>query len=244
MINCLILAGNEENQLSSKAFIELQGKPMIMYVIDALRSSNQVDKIAVVGEKNQLTSLGTHIDMIIDSNDSMLNNIAAGVKYFKDDSMLLISTCDIPLLTGEAVADFIGRSLELKSDICYPIISKTTCQQAFPEARRTYATLKEGQFTGGNLFMLNPAILDKGIDIAEQMISYRKSPAKMSRVLGLPFLLKLAAGRLSIEEVENRVSKLLNIRGKAIISNYAEIGNDVDKPEDIETIEKLLERVL
>lgn len=210
MINCVILAGNGENQLNSKtskAFIELHGKPMITYVIDALRSSNHVGKIAVVGESSRLNSLDTHIDIIIEGTGTMLNNIAAGVKYFQKDSMLLISTCDIPLITGESVSDFIKSSLELKADICYPIISRTTCQLAFPEARRTYATLREGQFTGGNLFMLNPAILDRCLYIAEQMIEYRKSPAKMSRVLGLPFLIKLATGRLSIEEVENRVSR-------------------------------------
>lgn len=247
MINCIILAGNEESQLvkkSSKAFIKLIGKPMIMYVIDALRSSNKVDKIVIVGEKSKFNSLDTYTDMIIDSNESMLNNISAGVKHFKEDDMLLVSTCDIPLLTGEAVADFITRSLESKADLCYPIVNKTTCQLKYPEAKRTYAALKEGQFTGGNLFMLNPAILDRCIYIAEQMINYRKSPAKMSKVLGLPFLIKLATGRLSIEEVENRVSKLLNIRGKAIITEYAEIGTDIDKPEDIEIIEKFLERVL
>ncbi|WP_352420298.1 nucleotidyltransferase family protein [Proteiniborus sp.] len=245
MINCVILAGNEDSQLaekSSKAFIELQGKPMIMYVIDALKASNKVDKIAVVGDKSQLGSLSIHVNTIIDHKGSILDNIAAGARYFKEDDMLLISTCDIPLLTGEAVADFITRALVSKADICYPIINKTTCDLAYPESKRTYATLKEGQFTGGNLFMVNPTIIDRSLYIAEQMISYRKSPAKMSRVLGLPFLIKLATGRLSIEEVENRVSKLLNIRGKAIISKYAEIGNDVDRLEHVQVIERYMQK--
>lgn len=245
MINCIILAGNERAHLelkNSKALIELQGKPMIMYVIDALKASNSIHEVAIVGDKNQLASLEAKADAIINYNGTILDNIVAGVKHFQKDSMLLISTCDIPLLTGEAVKDFIKRSLEIKADICYPIINRTTCQLAYPESQRTYATLKEGQFTGGNLVMLNPAILNSCIDIAEQMISHRKNPAKMSRVLGLPFLIKLAAGRLTIEEVENRVSRLLNIRGKAIISDYAEIGNDVDKPEHIHMAEKYLQK--
>lgn len=245
MTNCIILAGNEDSQLakkSSKAFIELQGKPMITYVIDALRASNEVNKIALVGEESQLSSLRLDVDMIIDSNDTMLNNIAAGVRHFQGDHRLLISTCDIPLLTGEAVSDFITKAFETKADICYPIINRTTCELAYPESQRTYAALREGQFTGGNIFVLNPAILDRSLYIANQMISFRKSPAKMSKVLGLPFLLKLATGRLSIEEVENRVSKLLNIRGKAIISKYPEIGNDVDKPEHVNVIEKYMQK--
>lgn len=243
MINCIVLAGSEDGQsdhLSNKAFTKLQGRSMITYVIDALRASNCIKNIAVVGDNNQFQSLD--IDVVIDHNGSMLDNIKAGVNHFREDSMVLISTCDIPLLTGEAVEDFVKRALETKADICYPIINRTTCELAYPEAKRTYATLREGQFTGGNLFMLKPAILDKCMYIAEQMISYRKSPAKMSRALGLPFLIKLATGKLTISEVEARAARLLNIQAKAIISDYAEIGNDVDKPEHIQVIEKYMQK--
>ncbi|SCG81773.1 hypothetical protein DW1_0152 [Proteiniborus sp. DW1] len=245
MINCIILAGSEKGNLeyiSNKAFIKLHDKPMITYVIDALKAANCIDKIALVGDKAQLSRIDSQIDILIDQNGSMLDNIKAGVSHFREDSMLLISTCDIPLLTSEAVEDFVKKALETEADACYPIINRITCELAYPESKRTYATLREGQFTGGNLFMLNPAVLDRCIYIAEQMISYRKSPAKMSKVLGLPFLIKLAIGKLTIDEIENRASRLLNIRAKAIISDYAEIGNDIDKPEHIKLIEKYMQK--
>lgn len=241
MVNCLILAGNSKEELKSKtnkAFIELNFKPMIVYVIEALKYSKVIDKIAVVGPAKELESLQSFVDIIVDSDDTLLNNVAAGVKYFQNDKMLLISTSDIPFLTGEAVEDFVRKSLDSNADICYPIVQKQTCDDAFPEAKRTYAHLKEGQFTGGNLIMLKPEILDRSLNIARQMIEYRKSPVNMSRVLGLPFLIRLLSGRLSIVEVENRLSRLLNIKGKAIITEYAEIGNDIDKPEDIIMAEK------
>ncbi len=245
MISCLILAGSEDGHfeyISNKAFIQLQNKPMITYVIDALKAANCIDRVAVVGDKAQLNSLDDQIDTIIDKNGSMIDNIKAGVSYFQEDSMILISTCDIPLLTAEAVEDFVKRALDTKADVCYPIINRTTCELAYPESKRTYATLREGQFTGGNLFMINPAVLDRCMYMAEQMISYRKSPAKMSKVLGIPFLIKLATGKLTIEEIENRASRLLNIRAKAIISDYAEIGNDVDRPEHLKLIEKYMQK--
>jgi len=243
MVNCIILAGKEESQLKTenKALIELQGKPMISYVIDALKASRYVGDIVVVGDRGQLSSISNEVN-IIDHNGHILDNIRVGVDYFKENAMILIATCDIPLLTGEAVDDFIKKSLETKADICYPIINKTTCDVAYPESKRTYASLREGQFTGGNLFMLNPKIFDKCMHIAEQMINYRKCPTKMSRVLGLSFLIKFLAGKLAIKDIENRASELLNIRAKAIISDYAEIGNDVDKPEHVEIIQKYIQK--
>lgn len=241
MLNCVILAGSDDQYLKTekeKAFIELKNRPMIKYVIDALRESGYIEKIAVVGERQHLSKLD--VDIIIDDKGSMLNNIQAGVERFKEDEMLLISTCDIPFLTGKAVADFIESALKLKSDLYYPIISRNVCEAVYPEAKRTYVKLKEGQFTGGNLLLINPNILDNCMIIAEQMINYRKSPIKMGRVLGTIFLIKLLVGRLTIKDAEKRVTKLLNIKAKAIISNYPEIGNDIDKPEHLLLVEKYL----
>jgi len=243
MVNCVILAGSSEKKLRDKhdkAFININTMPMIYYVVNALKSSNVIDKIAIVGNFNNVNEIDTDIDYIIEDKGSMFENALAGIKCFKDDERVLISTCDIPLLTGEAVRDFIEKSLASKADICYPVVKKETCEARFPDAKRTYAKLKEGLFTGGNLILINPKVLDRCIDKAKLMIERRKNPIKMGRVLGLIVLIKMLIGNLSIENAEKRVAKLLKLTPKAIISDYPEIGNDVDKPEDLEMVEKYL----
>ncbi|WP_197051412.1 nucleotidyltransferase family protein [Caloranaerobacter azorensis] len=244
MINSIILAGRSEKKLDgklSKALVNINGKPMIYYVIKALKESGVIDKIVIVGDKEELDKIGLEdVEFIIQDRGSIIDNVIAGVDYFKEDSMVLISTCDIPLLTAQAVYDFVKKSLESKADICYPIIEKSVCLEKYPEAIRTYAKLKDGYFTGGNLMLINPKVLDRCITKAKQMIEYRKNPVKMSRVLGFTFLLKLVVGRLTIESAEKRVSKILRLKPKAIITPYPEIGNDVDKPEDLNMAEKYL----
>lgn len=244
MINSIILAGKSEKKLDgkyTKALININGKPMISYVIKALKESGVVEKIVVIGDKDEFNKVELEdVELIIQDRGSIIDNVIAGVNYFKEDSMILISTCDIPLLTGEAVYDFVKKSLDSKADICYPIIEKSVCLENYPEAVRTYAKLKDGYFTGGNLILINPKVLDRCITKAKQMIEYRKNPVKMSRVLGFTFLLKLIVGRLTIESAENRVARILKLKPKAVITPYPEIGNDVDKPEDIKMAEKYL----
>ncbi|EOD01689.1 nucleotidyltransferase family protein [Caldisalinibacter kiritimatiensis] len=244
MINTIVLAGRSNIKLQNKmnkALVNIKGKPMISYVIDALKHSKVVDQIVVVGEPKDFENIDLkYVDKIIKCRDSILDNIIVGLNYFKSDNKVMITTSDIPLLTGEAVKDFVDRSLETDADLYYPIINKNICVQKYPDAKRTYARLKEGLFTGGNMFIVNPSIVDSTIDVAKKMIEYRKNPLKMSRVLGFKFLLKFSTGKVSIKTAEQRVSELLGIQPKAIISDYAEIGNDVDKPEDIEMTEKYI----
>lgn len=228
-------------KIHNKALLRLKNKYMIEYIIDTLRSSSIIGKIAVVGPKEQLTPiLEGKVDYIIESTDSIVTNGLLALEYFKEDQQVLIATSDIPMLTVEALEDFINKSLNAKADLCYSVVDKKINDEKYPEVKRTYAKLREGQFTGGNIFLFNPAAKDKCKNFVESMLEYRKSPAKMAMVLGFGFLLRLALGILSIDTVQKKCEKLLGIKGAVIISEYPEVGNDVDKISDIQFVEKYL----
>jgi hypothetical protein len=140
----------------------------------------------------------------------------------------------------DSIVSNILLALEQGVDLCYSIVDKKVNDLKYPEVRRTYARLWEGQFTGGNVFYFNPAVTDKCKDFVEKMLEYRKSPTKMARVLGFGFLLRLALGILTINAIQRKCESLLGIKGAAIISPYPEIGNDVDRLSDLEYIEKYM----
>ena len=52
--------------------------------------------------------------------------------------------------------------------------------------------------------------------------------------------MEILLGQLTIAEAERRVSQLVGARGSAVITSYAEIGVDVDKPADLELAEELV----
>ncbi|NLL17815.1 MAG: hypothetical protein GX262_02185 [Clostridia bacterium] len=71
-------------------------------------------------------------------------------------------------------------------------------------------------------------------------MSLRKSPLALCRLIGPMFIMKYLLHRLSLREVELKFSRLLGIEGYGIISNYPEIGIDVDKPSDLEFVRQIL----
>lgn len=239
-MNALILAGSTgDEKLPEKALIKIKGRYMISYVIDALRGSGKVEKIAVIGDKEKLKCIDG-IDILIEQGSSIIENVVKGIEPFKNDRRVLILTCDIPMLTKEAVIDFIEQSESYNADLCYPIVKREDNERKFPDAKRTYAKIKEGTFTGGNIFYLNPQIVDACIEAAKQFIAFRKKPWKLGQLLGFKILILFAFGRVTISQLERKVSELFNINAKAVISRYPEIGNDVDKDEDVEMANKYI----
>ncbi|MDF2532674.1 MAG: molybdopterin-guanine dinucleotide biosynthesis protein A-like protein [Clostridia bacterium] len=255
-MNVIVLAGNkkvnsssEDNnnqkdltaQIGNKALLRLKDKYMIEYIIDTLRKSSIIEKIAVVGPKEQLEPIiGDRVDYIVEGTDSIVTNGLLAMENFKNDKQVLITTSDIPMLTVEALEDFISKALDMNADLCYSVVDKLVNDKKYPEVKRTYARLWEGQFTGGNIFLFNPAVTEKCKTFVEQMLEYRKSPAKMAMVLGFGFLIRMALGILTIRAVQKKTERLLGIKGAVVISEYPEVGNDVDKISDVQFVEKYL----
>jgi len=255
-MNVIVLAGNKKVNDSSadstkqsdntapignKAMLKLKDKYMIEYIIDTLRRSELIEKIAVVGPKEQLEAIiGDKVDYIVEGTDSIVTNGLLAMENFKNDKQVLITTSDIPMLTVEALEDFINKALSKSADLCYSVVDKIINDKKYPEVKRTYARLWEGKFTGGNIFLFNPAATDKCKVFIEKMLEYRKSPAKMAMMLGFGFLIRMALGILTINAVQKKCEKLLGIKGAVVISEYPEVGNDVDKISDIKFVEKYL----
>ncbi len=244
-MNAIVLAGEKKgekaNAIENKALLKINDKYMIDYVLDSLRKVPQIDKIAVVGDEEQLSgAIANKVDYIIQGTDSIIENIMIALDCFTGDKEILLLTCDIPMITHEALEHFIKNAREKNADLCYSIVEKSLNDERYPEVKRTYAKLKEGEFTGGNVFYFNPEIKERCMDFADQMLKFRKSPAKMAGILGFVFLIKLALGILTIDAIKKKCNKLLNINAAVVISPYPEIGNDVDKISDIEFVKKYL----
>jgi len=156
------------------------------------------------------------------------------------ESKVLVVTSDIPLITGEIIDSFLNKCDREDADIIYPVVPKSLNQAKYPGVKRTYAKLKDGVYTGGNVFLINPQIVKACAPKAEELVRLRKSPLQLVNYIGVMYFLKYIFRSLSIKDAEERISQLFNIKGKAIIVTYPEIGVDVDKPSDLELVEKIL----
>lgn len=238
MLNALILAGAQpvgnHSENANKALLRINGKMMVEYVIEALRGVEGIGRIVAVGSEQELAlPLAGKVDAVLHAEGSIMAGIDAGVRNLGSAEPILICTSDIPMITSEGIKDFIGQALALEADLCYPIVDERLNREKYPEMERTYVPVREGRFTGGNIFYVHPKVLEKGFSLASRLVEARKNPLKMAGLLGLGFLFRFITGTLSIAQAERKISKMLQIKARAVISQYPEIGNDVDKPSDV-----------
>ena len=250
MFNALILAGAKEKgpleiaeNVDNKALIMLDGRPMIEYIVDALNSSENIDRILVVGPKNELNPyIGKKVDEILNPGNSMLGNMEIGLNFFNSADNLLLLSSDIPLITSEAIDEFLEICTKRKAYIGYPIITKENIVKKYPETERTYIKMKEGIFCGGNIVFFKPEVFFEKKKLIKELFDNRKATWKYVKILGLKFILKFLFKTLTLEEIEKRVTGIIGYNSIAATISYPEIMIDLDKPSDLELIRKCLER--
>lgn len=240
----IILAGGNarglDESVSCKGLVQICGKPMVEYVVDALRSCPPIRDIVVVLPDAGQDGWQSKVDRVVIHYGSVVDNFIAGVQTIPEDNRVLVLSADIPLITPEAIADYLDKCRPFDADLYYPISTKASVESKFPGVRRTYMTLREGTFTGGNIMLLNPATILDNRPLMESVFEARKSPLKLVRILGFGFILKFLLRMLTIDGLERKVSDIVGGQGKAVIVEYAEIGFDVDKPDDLALATQML----
>jgi GTP:adenosylcobinamide-phosphate guanylyltransferase len=248
-VNVILLAGaantgplRDVSPVTNEALIDIGGKPMVQYVIDGLQQSKEVKRIVIVAPPGELEPHVTGENLeFVPSAGHIVDNIVNAARVLPKNEQILIATCDIPLINGEIIDGLIDLCRQKPADIYYPIVEKSLGEQKYPRVKRTYVSLQEGIFTGGNLFLVNPEVIDRTAPKVYKFLDYRKNPMKMVMLLGIGFLLRyLVFKSLTLKELEQKISDMWDIRGAVIICPWPEVGIDVDKPSDLQLARAVL----
>lgn len=204
-------------------------------LIKALIGSNYIDDVILVTKQATAFQYPGLKVVMTDAEHSLVDNISAALANAnKASGRLLFCTSDIPLVGSDLIDQFVDEADGLTADIIYPIIPKETINRFASEAKRTFINLKDGSFTGGNIFLVSRNGLVKTLANIEYIYSVRKSPKKLVKILGILFIVKLLFRRLTVKQLEDKCSNLFSITCKTLISDHAELGIDVDKISDYE----------
>ena len=224
----------------SKALVDVAGKPMIQWVLDALGEAEHVDNVIIIGlsPKSEITcKKPTHF---ISNQGRMLANIVAGVnKSLELDpktEYVLIASSDIPGINAKMVDWLIETCMETKEEIYYGVIPREVMETRYPGSNRTYTKLKDMQLCGADMHITHVSMATEHLDMWEELIGNRKSPLKLAATIGFGTLFLLLLGRLTLAITVKRVTERLGITGRPIIWEHAEPGMDVDKPHQLELL--------
>ena len=218
----------------SKALVDVAGKPMIQWVLDALTAAKTVDNVVIVGltEKSGL-KCGKKM-YFVSNQGKMVENLQAGARKVieinpKATYALMVSS-DIPGITGEMVDWIVNTDMQTNLDVYYHLIEREVMEKRYPGCKRTWTHLKGLEVCGGDMNVGRLSlVLSEDTEIWKKITDARKSAVKQAALVGLDTAFLLLTGQLTLEKAETNIMKRLNITGKALVCPYAEVGMDVDK---------------
>lgn len=250
-MDVIVLAGGPFDDLAAqtpnapnKAFVEIGGVTLVERTLRALRAASSVGRIIVVAplathERAALSLADERRPDGVRISDSLHNGLAG----LTPDRDVLVSASDLPVLTPEAIDDFVARAAGADADLTYGCIEKRTHMAKYPEAPHTWAPLRDGTYCGTGFITLRPRIWPALERVIEQLGEARKNPLKLASLFGWDILTRFAFRRLSISQAEARATRVMGARVRAVVSPYPEIGINVDRLSDIALAEKLISSV-
>ncbi len=226
-----------------KALLEVAGKPMLQWVLDALSQAQSIDNIVVVGCKEHQDKLTLPEPVtFLPTQDNILKTVQTGgealLKINPAAEYAVVSSADIPGVTPKSIDWVVNAALESDHDAYYNAIPRQTMEKRYPDSGRTFTKLKNLEVCGGDLSIAKITLLSTDKEIFERLFNARKNPFKVAGLVGYDTLFLLLTRRLGLEKGVARVSRRTGINARVLICPYPEIGMDVDKPYQLELLRR------
>jgi GTP:adenosylcobinamide-phosphate guanylyltransferase len=226
----------------SKTLLPVAGSPMLCWVLQALEASTHHPKIAISTEDPAVISLAAqrHTSNIFSPGKTAVQSFLNAIEASPTAEWVLIISGDHPLLSTKMVDSFITRAQQTGAALNVAVVSQHTLRAAHPASHRTFFPLKDGAYSGGNMYLLHRPSFQAHAPLLETLDKNRKNPWKTLLHLDLGFILAVLFRQLTLYDVARRISAPLGCPVALVEMPYAECGMDVDKPSDLQLADQIL----
>lgn len=220
-----------------KALLPVAGRPMLERVVEALRATPGIGRIAVsIPEPEAIASLEVEAHATAESPSL---SVLAALGHLTHP--LLVTTADHALLTPAIVRHFLDAAEALReADLVVGLVERGPIEAVMPETRRTYWRFRDGAFSGANLFWLRTDKAEAAIRFWRRVEMERKRPWRIVMAFGPGLLVGFLLRRFTLDQALERASSVLGCRVRAVRLPFGEAAIDVDKPSDLVIVERLL----
>jgi len=202
-IDAIVLAGTHQNPRRlvggrNKAFLEIAGRPLVRHVVDALVAAGRIAEIFVVGPAAELAVAldGCSRVHCVPQEGKMLSNSWAAIRASETRHgdlaegelhrrPLLIISSDLPLISPQAVDDFVARCARVdaaseSANAMLVGVSEDAALRPYygdeehPGIRRPLVQLAAGRMRLANIYVARPRLLAHS-EFLQTSFSYRKA---------------------------------------------------------------------
>jgi GTP:adenosylcobinamide-phosphate guanylyltransferase len=254
----IILAGKRPGKdpvaeaagVACKSFAPIDGRPMILRVLDALASTRQVGSQILCGPSRSIIAHEPELkDRIETGQISWMDSLATPttstysvLQSLPQDIPVLVTTADHALLTAPIVDFFCDQARRSGCDLAVGLTSYKGVREAFPDTRRTAIKFNDDAYCGCNLFGFLNQRSHRAAVFWRQIEKERKKPLRMMRVLGWWTVLQYVLGRFSLAQGLEKLSAKIHICVRAVILPFPQAAIDVDTADDWHFVQQLAKK--
>lgn len=226
-----------------KALVPVAGRPMIEHAVRALLDVEAIDRIVILAQDStrlapSLAALDAGGRMcFVRSGTRIASSIAAVAGTADAPWPVLVTTADNALLTPDRVRAFLAGTGH--EDIAVGVGERSIVEAVFPETRRTWLKFSDGHYSGANLFALRSARSRAMLTKWAEIESDRKKGLKLIASFGPLLLLRALTRTIGFGDAMARAAATLGCTARPVILD-AEAPIDVDKPDDLVLVERIL----
>jgi len=237
----------EASGVCCKALLKIDGTPMLQRVISALQSSEQVETILLAGPAREHLANSEYLAHAIETQqvgwrapaDSPSNSAWQAMQCLADETPVLVTTADNPLLSAEIINCFLAGAVQSGADLAVGIVSFPSVQAKFPKAKKTVTRFRDGDFCGCNLFAFLTPEARRVAAVWRKVEQQRKNPLRIISQLGWWSVLNYLLGRLTLDQALTRLSRRLAVDIRPVHLPFPEASIDVDSIADQELVEEI-----
>jgi GTP:adenosylcobinamide-phosphate guanylyltransferase len=229
------------------ALLDVDGVPMLVRVVRVLQASPSVGRILVSIDDPAVLAGVPELKAALDDGslcshtalDSPSRSVSAVLAGDAAGEKVLVVTADHALLTTEMV-EHVAKCDDGDADLLVAVVPAALIRAAYPESRRTYLKLRDDWVSGANLFAFLTPAAARAAEFWVRAERFRKQPWKLVGTFGPVSLLLFLTRRLTLDAAFERISRTIGARVKAVRMPWAESAIDVDRPADLELVNRIL----
>ncbi len=231
-----------------KALVPVGGRPMVLRVLDALGASASVGRRVLSGPPREALEEAAELrdgtargvwDWLPPGASPSASALTA-LRALPAETPVLLTTADHALLRPEIVEHFCERARASGCDLVAGLARYDEVMAAFPGMRRTGLRFRDDVYSGCNLYAFLSPAARSAADFWRRIERERKRPWRMMRALGWGTVIRYAAGRLTLAQAVDRLSRRLGLRIGVVLLPFPEAAVDVDKLDDRAFAERIL----
>lgn len=228
-----------------KAMVKIDGTPMLERVVKALMGSSRVDGIVISGSQEQQLpgseflagALESGAIRWIEPQESPSNSAYQAMKSLPQNTRVLVTTADHPLLRADIVDEFLQRSLAAGTDLGVGLTDYASIHARFPAAKKTVTRFRDGGYCGCNLFAFMTPASHRVAAAWRRVEQERKNPLRIISQLGWWSVLRYLLGWLTLNKALGELSQRLHVTIAPVHLPYPEAAIDVDSIADQRLVE-------